>query len=489
MASPRDERLSGADQVLYRGERDSRVRNGLVLFEVLDSVPEWDRLVAVYERAARAVPRMRQKVVFPAVPTTAPRWVIDPDFDLNYHLRRLVLPGAGTHRDLLDVAEHIAVTPLDMSRPLWTATLIEGLDGDRAALAYNLSHALADGHGMMAMFAELYDKERSGPHRALPHEPVPQDLDPTELAVTGVKELPGRTLGLTMSMLQTSVKSLADPLGASRSAAAYAASLKRIGDSFSATPPSPLLVRRGARRRPATIALDLAEMKAAAKAHGGTINDIYLASICAAFRRYHDAKGVPVERIPMGVPISTRKADHGDSGNHFSGIMFAAPIGTTDPAARVAEINHTVRSGRKEPAADFLGALSSVLALLPDALYAAAAGSITGADIQASNIAAYPFETYLAGARIEGTYGLGPVPGIACMFTMVSRAGKAFVCARYDTAAIDDTELFERCLAEGFAETLAAGKPTPAPDPAPAKATAARKRATPRKRAPTSSAS
>ena len=69
--------------------------------------------------------RLRQKVVMPTLPTAAPRWVIDPDFNLDFHVRRVRV--ASTLREVMDLAEVALQSPLDISRPLWTATLIEGL--------------------------------------------------------------------------------------------------------------------------------------------------------------------------------------------------------------------------------------------------------------------------------------------------------------------------------------------------------------------------
>ena len=69
-----------------------------------------------------------------STPTTPPRWVVDPDFDLDYHLRRVALPAPGTLRQLLDLAEVTLQSPLDTSRALWEALYVEGLEDGRAAM-------------------------------------------------------------------------------------------------------------------------------------------------------------------------------------------------------------------------------------------------------------------------------------------------------------------------------------------------------------------
>ena len=121
------ERLSAFDMLLHRGEANPRTRSGIMALEILDTTPDWDRFLAVFENASRRVLRLRQKVVVPTVPTASPRWVVDPDFNLNYHVRRVRVPEPGTLRQVIDLAEVSLQSPLDISRPLWTATLVEGL--------------------------------------------------------------------------------------------------------------------------------------------------------------------------------------------------------------------------------------------------------------------------------------------------------------------------------------------------------------------------
>src|ERR1700684_176689 len=113
-------------------------------------------------RASRGVIRMRQKVVVPSVPVTPARWVGDPDFDLDYHLRRVALPAPGTLRQLLDLAEVVRASPRDLERALWEVVYVEGLDGGRAALLSKFSHAITDGVGGIELFGQVYDTARAG---------------------------------------------------------------------------------------------------------------------------------------------------------------------------------------------------------------------------------------------------------------------------------------------------------------------------------------
>ncbi|MDT5134801.1 MAG: diacylglycerol O-acyltransferase / wax synthase, partial [Mycobacterium sp.] len=82
------EELSAFDQILHRGEAHPRTRSGILTVELLDSTPDWERFRARFDNASRKVLRLRQKVVMPTLPTAAPRWVVDPDFNLDFHVRR-----------------------------------------------------------------------------------------------------------------------------------------------------------------------------------------------------------------------------------------------------------------------------------------------------------------------------------------------------------------------------------------------------------------
>ena len=85
------------------------------------------------------------------------------------------------------------------------------------------------------------------------------------------------------------------------------------------------------------------------------------------------------------------------------------------------------------------------------------AGSIVNSDVQASNVPVYAGDTFIAGAKILRQYGIGPLPGVAMMVVLISRAGYCTITTRYDRAAIADPDLWARCLLAGFDEVLALG--------------------------------
>ncbi|MBI3217674.1 MAG: wax ester/triacylglycerol synthase family O-acyltransferase [Mycobacterium sp.] len=462
--------LGAVDQLLHRGEANPRTRSGIMALELLDATPDWERYRTNYEYASRKIRRLRQKVVMPTLPTAAPRWVVDPDFNLDFHVRRVRVPEPGTMRDVFDLAEVMLQSPLDISRPLWSATLIEGLADGRAAQLLHLSHAVTDGVGGVEMFAEIYDLERDPEQQPAPPLPIPETLSSNDLMRLGLNALPGAIAGGVRGALNNAVGLVGRVVSAPGSALTgvvdYATSGARVVRQ--AAEPSPLLSMRSLASRSEAIDIKLTDLHKAAKAASGSINDAYLAGLCGALRRYHEALGVPIATLPMAVPVNLRADSDPAGGNRFAGVNLAAPIGTADPATRIRKIRSQMTARRDEAAIDILGSLAPILSFLPDAALEAMTGSVVVSDVQASNVPVFQADTFISGAKVLRQYGLGPLPGVAMMVVLVSRSGYCTVTARYDRASITDEVLFAQCLRAGFDEVLALAGGDPPPRSVPA---------------------
>ena len=454
--------LSPLDYLMHRGEANPATRSAFLDVEILDRPADWGRLRQAMDRASRVVLRMRQKVVVPPIAATPARWVVDPDFDLDYHLRRVGLPAPGSLRQLLDLAEVILQSPLDTSRALWEAVYVEGLEGDRSALLIKLSHAITDGLGALALFEQIYDTERYPEPRPMPPVPVPSDLSGGDLLRDSVRGWPvaafsayRRFLGSTVNAVNRLVTQpgpvVSEAIGFAESA------LRMLGPP--PAEPSPLLRRRSLVTRTHVLELPLSDLRAAAKAAGGSVNDAYLAALCGGLGRYHEALGVPVEAVPMAIPVSLRTGDDPASGNFWAGVTIAAPIGESDPAMRMKRIREQVVARRSEPAIDVIGRIAPVLSLLPDETLLGITDRVIRQDIQASNVPGYAQETFLAGARVNRQYGMGPLPGVAMMAVLISRAGTCTVTFRYDTASFTAVDQLEKSLQLGFDEVVELGRP------------------------------
>ena len=218
------------------------------------------------------------------------------------------------------------------------------------------------------------------------------DLTANDLMRAGISRLPGaliRGLGRTVSgAAQTVARAVSQPVTAATTAIDYVRSGSRL--MTPAATPSPLLRRRSFASRSECLDMPLAALQAAAKAAGGSLNDAYLAALCGALRRYHDALGMPVTTLPMAIPVSLRAEGDPAGGNRFTGVSLAAPIAETDPVKRINTIHAQMVMRREEAALDVVSVIAPILSVLPDAVMEVMAGSFTPADVQASNVPGFP---------------------------------------------------------------------------------------------------
>lgn len=463
-----DDELSAFDYAMFRADMDYRSRTTIMTIETLDVLPDWDRLLSDVDRASRLVPRLRQKVVAPLVPVTAPRWVMDPDFDLGYHVRRVVLPEPGGTRELLDFAQHEFAKPLDLGRPLWEMTLCEtnGAPDSAAALVWKLSHTVTDGVGGILMDLIMRHDERDPDLGSMPPIPSPSDLTSLDMTRSALRKLPvtftASNVRRTRRLLRLARDVARDPAGAAQGATKAVGGLTAPFGSGGAEP-SPLLAGRSTNSRFEMLHFPLSEIRDAAKAHECSVNDAYLAAICGALRRYHEAKGIPVESVPLGMPVNVRPTDANDSvSNQWSAATIAAPVGIEDPLERMQRIREIVISARSDVGVNPVAVIAPVLSWVPQPLLAAVSGGGSfGLDVQASNVPGHPKPRFIGGAEITRSIPMGPTPGVAMTITMLSLNRKCSVGVNYDTAAVTDAELFLQCLEDGFDEVFALGRPKP----------------------------
>src|SRR5262249_28366565 len=134
--------------------------------------PDWDTLVNRFELLSRTVPMFRQRVV-PSPRPVPPRWEVDPDFDLAFHLRRITAPARADLDTLLEMARLAAMADFHRARPLWEVALVDGMADGGAALLCKLNHALTDGVGAVEMAMTLYDRSERYEPRSMPEALVP----------------------------------------------------------------------------------------------------------------------------------------------------------------------------------------------------------------------------------------------------------------------------------------------------------------------------
>jgi WS/DGAT/MGAT family acyltransferase len=457
-----DVHMTDSDALLWNIEKDPALRSTITAMAVLDRSPAWDRLAQTVERATRAIPRLRQRVVVPPLRIGPPRWVVDAQFDLGYHLRRVRAPEPGGRRELLEVAQGVGSAAFDRARPLWEFVLVEGLADGGAALIQKVHHSITDGVGGIRLAMEILDLEADPTDaRAEPPEPIADDVTLAGLVRESLGHARRRANGIArraaasafaagFDAAQAPDRALAEGLRTVRSVARVLAPASE--------PLSPVMRGRGLAREFAVVDVGLDELKRAAKAVDGTLNDAFVAAVTGGLRRYHEAHGSAVDALRMTMPINIRGDDDPLAGNRFVPARFPVPVAIRDPGERMRQVGTLVRQWRDEPALSLTDTLAGVLNRLPTSVVTRLfGGMLKGVDFVTSNVPGVPFPVYLAGAEVTAQYAFGPTSGSAVNVVLVSHCGTCHLGVNIDAAAIPDPARFVEALRDGVEEVVAAG--------------------------------
>jgi len=459
-----ENRMSDADALMWTIEKDPLLRSTITSVAVLDQSPDRERLIESVDRATRLVPRLRQRVVSNAMSIAPPRWEFDPNFDIDYHLRWMKAPGEGTLRDLLDVAQPIAMQGFDRARPLWEFTVVEGLADGRAGLIIKVHHAITDGVGAVKIAMHLFDLERDvaldrGP---MPDEPEIHVMSQMERVRDAIDHERRRQLGIarrSATSIATSAASAAtDVAGTARQLSSTLGSIGRML-APATTPLSPIMTGRSLSVHFDTITVPLSELKSAAKRADGKLNDAFVAGITGGLRRYHQHHGVDVDELRMSMPINIRNDETADlAGNQFAPARFAVPTAIEDPIERMRSTRELVTQQRGEPALSLAAPLAGILYRLPASITTGVFGSmLRGIDFVTSNVPGVPIPVFFGGARMEAQFAFGPMSGAATNITLLSYLDEVQIAINSDPAAIPDPDVFVACLHEGIDEIRKVG--------------------------------
>jgi WS/DGAT/MGAT family acyltransferase len=465
MAEDRLDRMGAFDAVMWGVEQDPLLRSVIVAMTVLDAEPDIDVLIDRVTRMTLAVPKLRQRVIGNPVSPIPPRWEFDPNFDLSYHLKRFHVPEDGTDRPLMRIAEQLGEQDFDRSRPLWEMALVEGFDGERAAVIIKLHHAITDGVGGMAMAASLFDLTREpqsdlGP---LPPAPTAEVLGVPARFANGVrflaKSVVRRGQALAEGALEVTSRTVSDPGEAAVAGAAFAQSAARLLAPAD-EPLSPLMHGRSLSTSMAVIQVPFAALKAAAKKSGGTLNDAYMAAVSGGVATYHEAHNAPADYVRVNMPVNMRVPGESGEGNRWVPARFPLPVDGGDPVRRIQRLSPLLRQARTEPALVLSDTVYRVLTALPQsAATSVSAGMMKGCDLAVTNVPGPPIGLYSAGARVDLIVPFAPKGGAAVNIGLMTYNGIAVVGINIDTRAVPDPEVFVEHLRAGFDEVLAIADP------------------------------
>ena len=371
-----------------------------------------ERIRALSDPALRRSARFRQRIE--RIPIFGhPVWVDDPQFNLGYHLRHTALPEPGSLRQLKRLAGRIFSQKLDPNRPLWEMWFIENVEGGRFAVVTKVHHCMIDGVSGADLLAGFMRSTADGNDETSSARWVPRPA-PGAMQLVG-DELARRT-SLPAIAARAGLAAVASPLEAFGSARhAVEAVGEMLGAGLSSASATPLNDDIGPYRRFDWTRLDLAAMREVKSRLGGTLNDLVLAIVSGAMRRFLERRSVEVDTLDFRamLPVNTRVEDqHGTLGNRVASIAARLPVHENDPAQRLASVIATTRGLKASnivEGGELLGELSDWTFTRIVADISRLAARTRAFNIVVTNVPGPQFPVYLAGAKMQEIYPLVPL--------------------------------------------------------------------------------
>lgn len=432
---PKPRRISLLDSVFLYGETPSTMMHVASLLRFAPSAGTADDLRALVEQVRRepvVFGPWNRKLRHPAALTTPLQaWILDEDFDLDYHLRRSALPSPGDERELGILVSRLHSNPLDLSRPPWEMHIIEGLQDGGFAIYTKLHHALVDGYTGMKLI-----------QRSLSTDPEDRQT-PLMFAVPPAERT--RRSSEPASVLSETLDRISEIGRGIRTAASAA---YQVGNAVSqhvrrtdetehlvgpVQAPATILNRRiGRNRRFATQQFSLSEIKSLGRRHGATVNDVCLTVVGGSLRRFLLELGeLPEQPLIAFVPVNIRPKGDAGGGNAVGAILASLGTDIADPVARLAAVAASTRTGKAQlegMSQDAITAYSAAL-LSPAGVqvglsYAKLPSPIPLAfNVIVSNVPGPREPYYFRGSELQAMYPVSiPVHGAALNVTMMSYA-------------------------------------------------------------------
>jgi WS/DGAT/MGAT family acyltransferase len=437
------DRLSALDVSFLTNESSSAHMHvgGICIFE--GPPPSYDDLLDHVRSRLALVPRFRQKLAYPPVPTGRPFWVDDPAFNLSYHVRHSALPSPGSEEQLRNMAARVFSQSLDRTKPLWELWMVQGLTRKRFAFVTKTHHALVDGVSGVDIATVLFDVKPVPEPAAADDDWIPNpEPSAAQLLAKDAEAVARAPLGA----LRRVEHAIEHPRSAVERISEAVEALGEVGWNFANPAPNvPLNVKVGSHRRFEWVRADLGQFKKIKGALGGTVNDVVLAVVTGAMRRWLHARGVRTEGMELRaqVPVSIRGADErGQLGNKLVALRGPIPVYVEDPVKRL-EICRKGMEGVKE-SKQALGAevISRFNDFAPPTLLAQAARvnfSTRLFNLVVTNVPGPQIPLYVLGRELEDIFPVGFLPPEQALFVAIMsyNGGINFgLLADYD--AIDD---------------------------------------------------
>jgi diacylglycerol O-acyltransferase len=482
------ERLRSDDMAFLVTESASAPMHNATLevFEPPSDGFDYDRLVALIADRIAFVPRYRQRIRTVPGRLANPVWVDDDDFDLTFHVRRSALPRPGSMDQLRDLVARIMSRPLDRNRPLWEVYLIEGLERGRFAILSKSHQVLVDGVSTVDLGQVILDVDPK-PRETVPDEwrPQPEPSPPSLVAAAiGDSLRHPRVAATTVRDNAENVLRTAGSLGGKVFSQVSALSGRRSALD------SPVNTTLSEQRRFVTVASTLEDYRRVRRVHGGTVNDVILATVTGGLRSWLMTRAESVHgsrtlraMVPMGVIDSDLEPT--SLGSQVAGHLLSLPIGESSPVVRLHQVSYALKAHKETGRAVAADRLAGIAGFAPTTFHAlgsrvAAEQLRRGFNVVVTNVPGPQFPLYAAGAQMLESYPVPPLlPGHALAIGVTSYDGHVYYGLSGDRDALPDLDVLGQCLVEALEELVDSASDTRQ------RAPRGRKKTAPAKKAPT----
>ncbi len=419
----------------------------------------------------------RQRLVRVPFDLDHPYWIEDPEFDIEFHVRHIALPKPGDWRQLCIQAARLHSRPMDLTKPLWEFTIIEGLDGIEGlppgsfALVSKVHHAAIDGMSGVEMSAAV-------------HSVTADVADPDTIDTWKPENMPQVADLLMRSYFNNLVQPMRvmETIGRSLPGMAKLSNEVRKGDvslkNTRAAPKTRFNGKVGAHRVWDAVPFPLKDIRAIKEAvEGATVNDAILTIVGGALRTYLKDKGeLPKETMTAMAPISVRQeGEKAALGNLVSAMVVGLGTQIEDPLERLRFVHDEAMNSKAmthavgaKNLADYSQLMPSALAGLAARLYTrvgAANAHAPAFNCVVTNVPGSRVPLYFCGAKMVGMFGTGPVfDGMGLINPVYSYGDTIAVSFTSDRDVMPDPENYAAALRAAFdALKAAAMKPSAAP--------------------------
>ena len=443
----RHHEMSHADAAWFHMDRPTNlmVINGVLWF---DEPLGWDRVREILRtRMVERFSRFSQRVV-EGGPLAGPHWEEDPNFDLDLHVHHLALPAPGGQEALQELVGDLMAQPLDPSKPLWHAYLIDGY-GSGSALYMRLHHCIADGIALARVMLMLTDDEPDAATAGIADEEPPAVGDGLLHRLTApVGAAAHAARAATGAVVHEGIETLLHPAHAGELASEAEQGTRALVKVLTAAAETPTVLKGelGVAHRVAwSQPIPLDEVNRVRHAFGGTVNDVLVAAVSGGLGRYLAERENATQELHAMVPFNLRPLDEPlprELGNRFGLVLLALPVALTDPVERLHEVTRRMAEIKRSPegaiAYGILGLMGRTPATVEDRLVDLFSSKATTV---LTNVPGPRQSVYLAGVRLGGVLVWAPSSGsVGMSVSIFSYDGAVTVGFLADAGLVPDPE-------------------------------------------------